>query len=172
MLNSLNTKRTLESNGKSYTYYSLKALEEKGFNVKRLPYSLRILLEILLRTENNKSVFQADIEALLNWNSKEEPSKEISFTPARVILQDFTGVPCVVDLAAMRDAMAKLGGDPKKINPLQPVELVIDHSVQVDAYGSDAALLINRDLEFEPHAPQLRDSPHSQFQSSLPPNHP
>ena len=149
MLNSLNTKRTLESNGKSYTYYSLKVLEEKGFNVKRLPYSLRILLEILLRTENNKSVFQADIEALLNWNSKEEPSKEISFTPARVILQDFTGVPCVVDLAAMRDAMAKLGGDPKKINPLQPVELVIDHSVQVDAYGSDAALLINRDLEFE-----------------------
>lgn len=149
MLNSFQTKRTLESNGKSYTYYSLPALAEQGFNVSRLPYSLRILLEILLRTENDKSVFKADIEALLNWNATEEPSKEIAFTPARVILQDFTGVPCVVDLAAMRDAMKKLGGDPTKINPLQPVELVIDHSVQVDAYGSEAALLINRDLEFE-----------------------
>jgi aconitate hydratase len=149
MLNSLNTKRTLESGGKSYTYFSLRALEEQGFNVSRLPYSLRILLEILLRTEDNKSVFKADIEALSNWDAKAEPSKEISFTPARVILQDFTGVPCVVDLAAMRDAMKALGGDPTKINPLQPVELVIDHSVQVDAYGSEAALLINRDLEFE-----------------------
>lgn len=149
MLNSFNTKSTLESGGKSYTYFSLKTLAEQGFNVSRLPYSLRILLEILLRTEDNKSVFKADIEALANWDAKAEPSKEISFTPARVILQDFTGVPCVVDLAAMRDAMAALGGDPKKINPLQPVELVIDHSVQVDAYGSEAALLINRDLEFE-----------------------
>jgi aconitate hydratase len=149
MLNSFNSKRTLESGGKTYTYYSLKALGEQGFNVSRLPYSLRILLEILLRTEDNKSVFKADVEALANWDAKAEPSKEIAFTPARVILQDFTGVPCVVDLAAMRDAMAKLGGDPKKINPLQPVELVIDHSVQVDAYGSEAALLINRDLEFE-----------------------
>lgn len=149
MLNSFQTKRTLESSGKSYTYYSLAALAEQGFNVQRLPYSLRILLEILLRTENEKSVFKADIEALLNWEAKAEPSKEIAFTPARVILQDFTGVPCVVDLAAMRDAMKTLGGDPTKINPLQPVELVIDHSVQVDAYGSEAALLINRDLEFE-----------------------
>jgi aconitate hydratase len=149
MLNSFQTKRTLESSGTSYTYYSLAALAEQGFNVQRLPYSLRILLEILLRTENDKSVFKADIEALLNWEATAEPSKEIAFTPARVILQDFTGVPCVVDLAAMRDAMKKLGGDPTKINPLQPVELVIDHSVQVDAYGSEAALLINRDLEFE-----------------------
>lgn len=149
MLNSFDTKKTLQSGGKSYTYYSLKTLEEKGFNVKRLPYSLRILLENLLRLEDNKSVFKQDIEALANWDAKAEPSKEISFTPARVILQDFTGVPCVVDLAAMRDAMAALGGDPTKINPLQPVELVIDHSVQVDAYGAEAALLINRDLEFE-----------------------
>ncbi len=149
MLNSFDTKKTLQSGGKSYTYFSLKTLEEKGFNVKRLPYSLRILLENLLRLEDNKSVFKHDIEALANWDAKAEPSKEISFTPARVILQDFTGVPCVVDLAAMRDAMAALGGDPKKINPLQPVELVIDHSVQVDAYGAEAALLINRDLEFE-----------------------
>jgi aconitate hydratase len=149
MINSFDSKKTLQSGAKSYTYYSLKALEEKGYNVKRLPYSLRILLENLLRTEDNKSVFKADIEALATWDAKVEPSKEISFTPARVILQDFTGVPCVVDLAAMRDAMATLGGDPTKINPLQPVELVIDHSVQVDAYGSDAALMINRDLEFE-----------------------
>ncbi len=149
MINSFDSKKTLQSGGKNYTYFSLKALEDKGYNIKRLPYSLRILLEILLRTEDNKSVFRADIEALASWDAKAEPTKEISFTPARVILQDFTGVPCVVDLAAMRDAMAALGGDPKKINPLQPVELVIDHSVQVDAYGSEAALLINRDLEFE-----------------------
>ena len=149
MINSFDSKKTLQSGGKNYTYFSLKALEDKGYNIKRLPYSLRILLEILLRTEDNKSVFRADIEALASWDAKAEPNKEISFTPARVILQDFTGVPCVVDLAAMRDAMAALGGDPKKINPLQPVELVIDHSVQVDAYGSEAALLINRDLEFE-----------------------
>ena len=149
MINSFDSKKTLQSGGKNYTYFSLKALEDKGYNIKRLPYSLQILLEILLRTEDNKSVFRADIEALATWDAKAEPTKEISFTPARVILQDFTGVPCVVDLAAMRDAMAALGGDPKKINPLQPVELVIDHSVQVDAYGSEAALLINRDLEFE-----------------------
>ena len=149
MINSFDSKRTLQSGAVNYTYFSLKALEEKGYNIKRLPYSLRILLEILLRTEDDKSVFNYDIEALATWDAKAEPSKEISFTPARVILQDFTGVPCVVDLAAMRDAMAALGGDPKKINPLQPVELVIDHSVQVDAYGSEAALMINRDLEFE-----------------------
>jgi aconitate hydratase len=149
MLNSLNTKKSFVSGGKQYTIFSIKALEEQGHNIQRLPYSLRILLENLLRNEDNKSVFAADVEALVNWDAKAEPSKEIAFTPARVILQDFTGVPCVVDLAAMREAMKTLGGDPKKINPLQPVELVIDHSVQVDAYGSEAALLINRDLEFE-----------------------
>ncbi len=148
-LNSFGAKSSLEVNGKSYGIYRLKALEEQGKNIQRLPYSLRILLENLLRTENNKSVFAADIEALTSWDATAEPSKEISFTPARVILQDFTGVPCVVDLAAMRDAMAKLGGNPAKINPLQPVELVIDHSVQVDAFGSAAALTINRDLEFD-----------------------
>ncbi len=149
MLNSFETKSSLEVGGKSYAYYSLKSLEERGFDISRLPYSQKVLLENLLRLEDNKSVFKADIEALAAWDAKAEPTKEISFTPARVILQDFTGVPCVVDLAAMRDAMAALGGDPTKINPLQPVELVIDHSVQVDAYGSEAALLINRDLEFE-----------------------
>ncbi len=148
-MNSFNSRKSLAVNGKEYEIYSLTALESKGYDVGRLPYSLRILLENLLRNENNRSVFAADIEALAKWNPTEEPSKEIAFTPARVILQDFTGVPCVVDLAAMRDAMRALGGDPAKINPLQPVELVIDHSVQVDAYGSEAALMINRDLEFE-----------------------
>src|SRR5205807_3154198 len=92
---------------------------------------------------------EAEVEAVAGWVAADEPSHEISFSPARVLLQDFTGVPCVVDLAAMRDAMADFGGDPKKINPLQPVELVIDHSVQVDAYGSEAAIMINRDMEFE-----------------------
>jgi aconitate hydratase len=148
-MNSFGTKTPFDVGGKAYSIYSLRAFAAQGFNVARLPYSLRILLENMLRCEDNRSVFKADIEALANWNPTDEPSKEISFTPARVILQDFTGVPCVVDLAAMRDAMATLGGDPTKINPLQPVELVIDHSVQVDAYGSEAALLINRDLEFE-----------------------
>jgi len=148
-MDSFGAKTTFNCGGKDYEIYCLRALEEKGFDVGRLPYSLRILLENLLRTEDNKSVFAADVEALANWDPKAEPSKEISFTPARVILQDFTGVPCVVDLAAMRDAMAALGGDPKRINPLQPVELVIDHSVQTDAFGRDEALLINRDLEYE-----------------------
>ena len=117
--------------------------------VDRLPYSLKILLENLLRCEGDGSVFADDIRALANWDAKAEPSKEIAFTPARVLLQDFTGVPCVVDLAAMRGAMKTLGGNPDKINPLQPVELVIDHSVQVDAYGTAGSLLINRDLEFD-----------------------
>ncbi|OJU62949.1 MAG: aconitate hydratase 1 [Armatimonadetes bacterium 55-13] len=148
-MNSFNTKTTLESGSKNYTIYSFKALEEQGYKVSRLPYSLRVLLENLLRTEGQGSVNKPDIENLLNWAPKADPQHEIAFSPARVLLQDFTGVPCVVDLAAMRDAMKNLGGDPNKINPLQPVELVIDHSVQVDAYGSEAALLINRDLEFE-----------------------
>ncbi len=148
-MNSFHAKKTLTSSGVEYQIYSLKALKAAGHDIGKLPYSLRILLENLLRTENNKSVFAEDIEALATWDPKAEPSKEISFTPARVILQDFTGVPCVVDLAAMRDAMVALGGDPTKINPLQPVELVIDHSVQTDAFGRADALLINRDLEFE-----------------------
>ncbi|MDX2065226.1 MAG: aconitate hydratase AcnA [Fimbriimonadaceae bacterium] len=148
-LNSFGARAPFVVDGKSYEIFRLKALEARGVNLARLPYSLRILLENLLRTEDNRSVFAADIEALAAWDPVAEPTKEISFTPARVILQDFTGVPCVVDLAAMREAMATLGGDPKKINPLQPVELVIDHSVQVDAFGSRAALEINRDLEFD-----------------------
>lgn len=148
-MNSFNAKSTLTVGSKQVSYYSLKVLQESGHNLSRLPYALRILVENLLRTEDGVSTTKDDIVALVNWDPKAEPNKEIAFTPARVLLQDFTGVPCVVDLAAMRDAMVELGGDPKKINPLQPVELVIDHSVQVDAYGTDAALLINRDLEFE-----------------------
>src|SRR5207249_9916269 len=112
-------------------------------------YSMRILLENLLRTMDGRVVRAEDVEAVARWNPASEPSREIAFTPSRVLLQDFTGVPAVVDLAAMRDAMATLGGDPKKINPLQPAELVIDHSVQVDEYGSRAALLINAEKEFE-----------------------
>lgn len=147
-MNSFGARSSLSSGGQAYTYYSIPILNEKGFNVDKLPFSLRILLENLLRREDGLNVTAADIHALANWDATATPSKEIAFMPARVLLQDFTGVPCVVDLASMRDAMAKLGGDPKRINPLQPVELVIDHSVQVDAYGSEAALQINRDLEF------------------------
>jgi len=148
-LNSFGAKKTFTSGSATHTIYSLKALAEKGHNLNRLPVTLRIILEMLLRTEDGVSVSKGDIDAVLAWNPTQTPDQEIAFTPARVILQDFTGVPCVVDLATMRDAMAELGGDPKKINPLQPVELVIDHSVQVDAYGSDAALMINQDLEYE-----------------------
>ena len=148
-MDSFGARSTFESGGESYEIFRLDALEKAGFDVGRLPYSLRILLENLLRNEGGGSVFKADVEALANWDAKAEPSKEIAFTVARVILQDFTGVPCVVDLAAMRDAMAALGGDPTRINPLQPVELVIDHSVQTDAFGRSDALTINRDLEFE-----------------------
>ena len=152
MLNSFGAKTTLASGGRQYTIYSLKAIPGS----ERLPYSLRILLENLLRTEGQGSVQREDVENLANWDPKAEPIHEIAYSPARVLLQDFTGVPCVVDLAAMRDAMKILGGDPGKINPLQPVELVIDHSVQVDAYGSEASLLINRDLEFERNEERYR----------------
>lgn len=148
-MNSFGAKNKLQSGGKEYEIFRLDSLEKQGFAIGKLPYSLRILLENLLRLEDGREVTADHIRAVAGWNPKAEPSQEIAFTPARVILQDFTGVPCVVDLAAMRDAMAALGGDPQKINPLQPVELVIDHSVQVDAYGSEAALLINRDMEFE-----------------------
>lgn len=149
MSNSFGARSALQSGDARYTIYRLQALESIAGPLSRLPYSLRILLEDLLRTENGVSVTPSDIEALATWQPSEVSHKEIAFTPARVLLQDFTGVPCVVDLAAMRDAMARLGGDPNKINPLQPVELVIDHSVQVDAYGSDAALALNVNLEFE-----------------------
>jgi aconitate hydratase len=146
--NSFGAKQTLEVSGREYEIFRLDALQER-FDVTRLPFSLKVLLENLLRTEGNGSVSAADVEALASWEAKAEPSKEIAFTPARVLMQDFTGVPAVVDLAAMRDAMATMGGDPAKINPLVPAELVIDHSVQVDAFGTRDAFRINAEREFE-----------------------
>ncbi|MEA2553396.1 MAG: aconitate hydratase [Fimbriimonadaceae bacterium] len=148
-MNSFNAKSTFRSRETDYEIYRLDALKTYGVDIVKLPYSLKILLENLLRAEDGIAVMATDVLALAKWDCMADPVKEIAFTPARVILQDFTGVPCVVDLAAMRDAMANLGGNPKKINPLQPVELVIDHSVQTDAFGRPDAILINRDLEFE-----------------------
>jgi aconitate hydratase len=149
-LDSFRSRATLDVAGTAYTIYRLDALGKpsKG-NSDRLPFSLKILLENLLRNEDGAFVKKADVEAMANWDVKGRVEKEIAFRTSRVLLQDFTGVPAVVDLAAMRDALKKLGGDPQRINPLQPVDLVIDHSVQVDQYGSDAAFLINTDLEFE-----------------------
>ena len=140
---------TLNSGGKEYTYYRLEALQSRGIELARLPFSLRVLLENLLRREDGVTVTADDIEFLAKWQPLAEPSREIAYMPARVLMQDFTGVPAIVDLAAMRDAMKVLGGDPEKINPLQPAELVIDHSVQVDEYGLKNAYEINSLLEFQ-----------------------
>jgi aconitate hydratase len=145
---SFGAKGTLEVGSRQYEIYRLDALQQR-FDVARLPFSLKVLLENLLRTEGNGSVAAADIEALARWDAAAQPSKEIAFSPARVLMQDFTGVPAVVDLAAMRDAMAEMGGDPAKINPLVPAELVIDHSVQVDAFGTRDAFRVNAEREFE-----------------------
>jgi aconitate hydratase len=145
---SFGARATLEVAGREYEIFRLGALAGR-FDVAHLPFSLKILLESLLRTEGNGSVGAADVEALAGWDAKARPSKEIAFTPARVLMQDFTGVPAVVDLAAMRDAMAAMGGDPAKINPLTPAELVIDHSVQVDAFGTRDAFRVNAEREFE-----------------------
>ena len=134
---------TLRVGDQSYSIYRLDALQA-SWDVARLPYTLRILLENVLRNGS-----EAEVDAVAGWVAADEPSREISFTPARVLLQDFTGVPCVVDLAAMRDAMREQGGDPAKINPLIPVELVIDHSVQVDEFASRLAIERNVELEFE-----------------------
>ncbi|HTV84005.1 MAG TPA: aconitate hydratase AcnA [Dyella sp.] len=147
MLDSFATRDTLKVNGSSYNIASLTKLGQR-LDIKRLPYSMKILLENLLRHEDGVNVTAKEIEAVAKWNPKAEPDTEISFMPARVVLQDFTGVPCVVDLAAMRDAVVKLGGDAKQINPLAPAELVIDHSVQVDVYGSESALEKNVEIEF------------------------
>ena len=149
MIDSFSTSRTLDVGGRTVRYASLPALADQGFDIEHLPFATRILLENLLRREDGQNVPAADIEAVAKWDPAAEPSTEIAFMPARVLLQDFTGVPAVVDLAAMRDAMTRLGGDAGKINPLQPAEMVIDHSVQVDEYGSEAALLINATKEFE-----------------------
>src|SRR5437870_5371621 len=146
MTNSFRARSTLNSGGRSYDIWSLAALPKD--KVARLPYSLKILLENLLRFEDGVNVTRADIEALLAWDPGATPSYEIAFTPARVILQDFTGVPCIVDLAAMRDAIVRLGGDAERVNPLAPAELVIDHSVQVDEYGTPGALAKNTAIEF------------------------
>src|SRR4249920_1121868 len=148
-VNSFGTRRALPIAGRPIQLYSLPALAAAGFpEVSRLPYSLKILLENLLRHEDGRFVKAADIEAMATWDVKSTAQKEISFAPARVLLQDFTGVPCVVDLAAMRDGIARLGGDPNRVNPLQPVELVIDHSVQVDYFGQANAFQLNAELEF------------------------
>jgi len=148
MSNSFDTLDTLALDGRDYRIHSLQRLGAKH-DLKRLPFSLKILLENLLRCEDGVSVTPAHIEALLRWQPQAEPDTEIAFMPARVVLQDFTGVPCVVDLAAMRDAVVKLGGRPEQINPLIPSELVIDHSVQVDVFGKPEALDLNGKIEFE-----------------------
>jgi aconitate hydratase len=146
--NSFDARSELQVGDRTFEIYRLDALQSK-YDVARLPFSLKVLLENLLRNEDGVGVRKEDVEALASWDHQADPSKEIAFTPARVVLQDFTGVPCVVDLAAMRDAMAELGGDPAKINPLVPVELVIDHSVQVDVFGTRDAFRINAEKEFE-----------------------
>jgi len=146
--NSFDARAELEVGGRSYDIFRIDALQSR-YDVARLPFSLKILLENLLRNEDGVAVRAQDVEALARWDAKAEPSEEIAFTPARVVMQDFTGVPCVVDLTAMRDAMTELGGDPAKINPLVPAELVIDHSVQVDVFGTRDAFRANVEREFE-----------------------
>ena len=148
-MNSFASRATLRSGDHSYTIYRLPALEARGFNLSRLPFSLKILLENLLRREDGVNVTAGDIEFLAKWDAKAEPSREIAYMPARVLMQDFTGVPAIVDLGAMRDAIKTLGGDPERVNPLVPAELVIDHSVQVDEFGTPAAYEANSLLEFQ-----------------------
>jgi aconitate hydratase len=147
-LDSFGARSTLEAAGRSYEVFRLDALQQR-FDVARLPYSIKVLLENVLRLEDGVSATAADVEAIASWDAAAEPSAEIPYQPARVLMQDFTGVPAVVDLAAMRDAMAEIGGDPEKINPLVDVDLVIDHSVQVDAFGNERAFALNAEREFE-----------------------
>src|SRR5438034_1903650 len=147
-MDSFHTHSTLKVGNTDYEIYRLDALDKQGISTKHLPFSLRILLENLLRTEDGRNVTKDEVRALAAWNRNSKPEKEIAFAPSRVLMQDFTGVPAVVDLAAMRDAMKMLGGDPALINPLQPAELVIDHSVQVDEFGKPQAFAMNAELEF------------------------
>jgi aconitate hydratase len=147
-LDSFGARSTLEVGERSYEVFRLDVLQER-FDVARLPYSVKVLLENVLRLEDGVSASAADVEAIASWDAAAEPSAEIPYQPARVLMQDFTGVPAVVDLAAMRDAMAEIGGDPEKINPLVDVDLVIDHSVQVDAFGNERAFAVNAEREFE-----------------------
>jgi aconitate hydratase len=147
--NSFGAAGALKVGSRTFEIFKLEALERRGLTVSRLPYSLRVLLENLLRREDGRTVSAREIEALARWDPKKTPVDEIAFMPARVLMQDFTGVPAVVDLAAMRDAMQAMGGDPKKVNPLLPAELVIDHSVIVDEFGTPTAFQVNADLEFQ-----------------------
>src|SRR5690554_5634819 len=142
-------KKQLVENGKSYQYYSIATLEDEGYDIKKLPYSIKVLLESVLRQWDGHAITEDHIRNLANWAKNEYEGQEVPFKPARVILQDFTGVPAVVDLASLRDAMAKVGGDVNKINPEIPVDLVIDHSVQVDMFGTEEALDENMKIEFE-----------------------
>lgn len=144
-VDSFGSKGVLSVNGTDYEIFRLKAVEGS----QKLPYSLKVLLENLLRTEDGANITEGHIKALANWDPSAEPDTEIQFTPARVIMQDFTGVPCVVDLATMREAVKELGGDPSKINPLAPAELVIDHSVQIDTFGTADAITRNMDIEYQ-----------------------
>src|SRR5580698_1506316 len=147
-LNSFGAASTLTVGGSHFKYYELEALARRGVNIARIPHSIKILLENLLRSENGVTVKPSDIEYVAAWKIG-APAQEINFSPARVLLQDFTGVPCVVDLAAMRDALLAMGADPKRANPLIPADLVIDHSVQVDEFGTSTAFAANALLEFE-----------------------
>src|SRR6202451_3111557 len=149
-LDSFKCLRPLKVGSKTYAYYSLPVAEKNGLKgISRLPFSLKVLLENMLRNEDGRTVTKEDIQAVAQWLKTKTSDREMAFRPARVLMQDFTGVPAVVDLAAMRDAMKVLGGDPQKINPLQPAELVIDHSVQVDEYGTGNAYSVNAALEFQ-----------------------
>ena len=147
-MDSFGSKTSLTVGKKTLSYFRLAAVETHIPEAAKLPFCLKVLIENLLRTEDGTGVTKGDIEALARWDAKATPSREIQFTPSRVLLQDFTGVPAVVDLAAMRDAMKRMGGNPTKINPLQPVELVIDHSVMVDDFGNAKATENNANLEF------------------------
>jgi aconitate hydratase len=148
-VDSFGAKGTLDVDGKSYEIYRLSAVTGEGLDVDSLPYSLKVLLENLLRTEDGANITEDDVKALAGWDADADPSKEIQFTPARVIMQDFTGVPCVVDLATMREAMSELGGDATKINPLAPAEMVIDHSVIADVFGTPESFERNVEIEYE-----------------------
>ena len=146
----LNARKTLQVGGKSYDYYSLDIAAQRFGDISRLPFSMKVLLENMLRFEDGVTVSVDDVQAIVDWQQNPvNPNREIQYRPARVLMQDFTGVPCVVDLAAMRDAITKLGGDAAKINPQVPVHLVIDHSVTVDEFGTPRALNDNMELEYQ-----------------------
>ncbi|HVR58751.1 MAG TPA: aconitase family protein, partial [Pseudolabrys sp.] len=156
-LDSFRCCKTLQVGSKTYAYFSLPTAERNGLKgISRLPFSMKVLLENLLRNEDGRTVTKDDIKAFAEWLKTKTSEHEFAFRPARVLMQDFTGVPAVVDLAAMRDAMTALGGDPERINPLVPVDLVIDHSVIVDAFGTPRAFARNVELEYERNGERYR----------------